>query len=149
MRAHEFIKEDNQTKSKAGIIPFYTDAENVTRFMFMIPSDPAYGGSSPNIAKGGVDPGEDFLQAAVREGEEELGLKRSNLKSRPTLAWSGQLSGQDSTYPFKVYTVEVKSTQDFNQPHYETKQVLWLTTEEFARSGRQSQRQIVQSITVK
>ncbi len=146
MRITEFTQ--SQLRTKAGIIPYYV-LDGVTQFMFMIPSDPAYGGTSPNIAKGGVEDGENVTEAAIREGEEELGLKRSNFVASPTVGFSEIVSGLDATYKFTVYTVEVKDPTDFSQYHYETKETLWLTAADFASSGRSSQRKIVTAIAGK
>lgn len=56
---------------KAGILPYHVDGDTL-RFLFMISSDPAFGGSDPVVSKGnidaGVDAGESSLQAALREG---------------------------------------------------------------------------------
>ena len=41
-------------KQKAGFVP-YIMTENGPLFMFMITSNPLYGGSKPMLSKGGVD----------------------------------------------------------------------------------------------
>ena len=128
------------SKLKAGIIPFKSDG----RGMFMVSSDAKYGGIRPAIAKGRVDEGENSETAAVREGEGELGLKKSNFKGTPFLVWSGKLTGLDASYPFDVYAVEVEDPNDFGEFHYETAKTLWMSAAEFTTDGRQSQNAIVQ-----
>lgn len=130
---------------KAGIIPYIVE-DGVVKMLFMVSSDARYGGPDPMISKGHVDEGENFAQAAVREGEEELGLKTSNMDGAPILAWKGELSGMDAKYAFHVFTVKVKDKNDFGQFHYETQSTHWLSAQEFAEQGRKSQNNIVQSV---
>ena len=42
----------------------------------------AYGGTSPQLAKGKIERGDSVIDTAWREGEEELGLKKSNMGPR-------------------------------------------------------------------
>lgn len=119
---------------RAGIIP-YTVTDGNLEMYFMVPSDPRYGGSAPQIAKGGVDEGETEVETAIREGEEELGLRRSNCTDKPVLVGiHGNIT---------VYAVEVRSQDAFDDPHYETGETLWLTPDEFQTYGRKDQRAIV------
>lgn len=128
---------------KAGFIP-YVFENNLPVFMFMISSDVAFGGLDPAIAKGHVDDGESEMQAGIREAEEELGLVTSNLKHETIqLAWKGNIDGLTEQYPLSVFIGEVKNKNDFVKPHYETASVIWLTEEEYIKSGRKSQAHIV------
>ena len=138
-------KEETQYRMKAGMIPYYKFGHEV-KFMFMVPSDPAFGGSSPQIAKGNIDEGEDSKVAAVREAEEELGLLRGNMVSSPVLSWIGNVIGQDEKYRMDVYAVQVKDPKSFNRPHFETGKVMWLTAAEFMQHGRDTQKKIVSLI---
>jgi 8-oxo-dGTP pyrophosphatase MutT (NUDIX family) len=128
-------------RDKAGIIPYHGN-----KCLFMISSDPTFGGPDPAVAKGGIDSGENILQAAVREGEEELGLKKSNFVNAPFKAWEGEIKGLLNSYTMHVFAVEVKDPTDFDTPHYETEQTVWMTREEFAKNGRASQRQIADAV---
>jgi 8-oxo-dGTP pyrophosphatase MutT (NUDIX family) len=130
---------------KAGIIPYVLNDDGELFMAFMIPSDSKYGGDRPAIAKGRIDRGESPLEAAVREGEEELGLRRDNMLGDVMKVWSGELTGLDATYHFIVYAVEVKSIKQFDEPHYETKDVVWMTPYEFSKDGRTTQRHIVKT----
>lgn len=121
---------------RAGIIPFYINDEQEIVMMFMVPSDPEYGGSDFQIAKGKVDPGEQHEEAAIREGEEELGLIKSNMIS--DVHFLGKFLGR-----MHIYTVQVESPTNFNRPHYETAQVGWLTNDQFQTIGRELHRPLV------
>jgi 8-oxo-dGTP pyrophosphatase MutT (NUDIX family) len=144
MKLHEIVQV--QEKQKAGFIPYITESDGPV-FMFMTPSDPKYGGLNPGIAKGHVDPGENIKEAAIREAEEELGLKTSNLKQDTAkLAWKGELTGLTETYIMTIYMGEVKDKKDFNKPHFETKETSWLSEEEFMKIGAERQKDIVRTV---
>jgi len=120
--------------TRAGIIPFLADG----RALFFVSSDPSYGGPDPAIAKGRVDQGETVVQAAIREGAEELGLRPSNFAGKPFLGWSGSVGGLEATYEMAVYCVQVKDEKAFSKPGHETERTVWYTREEFAKHGRRS-----------
>ena len=142
MKLHRRIIEARYSGLKAGIVPFLADG----RCLFMVSSDAMYGGSDPAIAKGQVDGEEDARAAAIREGEEELGLRKSNMAATPFLGWSGKLSGLNATYPIEVYAVLVKDEDNFSTPDRETARTVWLTRSEFTTKGRKSQAQIMAQI---
>jgi 8-oxo-dGTP pyrophosphatase MutT (NUDIX family) len=135
---------------KAGLVPFVVE-NGVPVFMFMVPSNPLYGGSLPSIAKGNVDPGESFRDAAIREAEEELGLKVKNIADHGNVfpVWNSMVSGDDSTYSFHVFACRVKNKYDFNEPHFETGSTHWLTNDEFREKGRKLHVSIVDKINSK
>lgn len=141
MKLHRSITEE-YSGLKAGIVPFLSDG----RCLFAVSSNANFGGLHPAIAKGGVDEGEDAKAAAIREGEEELGLRKSNMAASPFLGWSGKLSGMVSTYPMEVYAVLVKDEDAFDVPDYETDHTEWLTRSQFTVKGRKSQAQIMEKI---
>lgn len=146
-RFRQFIMES--TRSKAGILPYYMDGDT-RRFLFMISSDPDFGGSDPMISKGKIDAGESSLQAALREGEEELGLKRHNIVDGTLEAgWSGMVSGLDARYHMDIYICEVKSMTDFGTPQYETEKTIWLDLVSALKQVRTSHRPIVTAIAAK
>jgi 8-oxo-dGTP pyrophosphatase MutT (NUDIX family) len=108
----------------------FEDGEPV--FMFMIPSDPNFGGTRPAIAKGNIDPGELDIEAAIREAEEELGLVKSNIiSSTLKKIWSGEKG-----YHMTVYMCEVRNKKNFVEPHFETGSTHWLTVDEFTENGK-------------
>jgi 8-oxo-dGTP pyrophosphatase MutT (NUDIX family) len=128
-------------KDKAGIIPYHRADSGKIVFAFMVSSDPRFGGAAPQIAKGELEHGESPKEGAIREAEEELGLRQSNmLEDTFRQAWTG---GLVSEREFHVFVVEVKSPADFNKPHFETEAVVWLSAGEFDIIGRPSHRHIV------
>lgn len=140
------LLEVKLTSERAGFIPYFKDEDGEIQFFFMIPSDPGFGGAKPQIAKGGVEDGEIVLEAALREAKEELGLKRSNLKSETIkLVWRGKVRGSEETYSLTVYMGEVKSKNKFNEACYESESCKWLTAKEFASQGRKNQVHIVRA----
>lgn len=130
-------------RERAGFIPYvYENGEPL--FYFMTPSKAQYGGSEPQIAKGGIDTGEGVYDAALREGREELGLKRGNLiKETIQVVFSSKIRGKKESYKMTVYMGEVKDKDDFKKPHYETKSTHWLTEKQFIAQGRKAQASIV------
>ena len=120
---------------RAGIIPFFVNEDGSIQFMFMKPSDPAYGGPDWQIAKGRVEGEDDNMTTALCEGAEELGLKESNIKSIQEL---GQYLGRTT-----VYICEVSDMDDFTDFTYETGAVKWMSANDFIKEGRDIHRDIV------
>lgn len=123
---------------RAGIIPYFVDEDSTILYMFMKPSDPEYGGSDWQIAKGRFDDGEDdSLVVALREGREELGLLDENIADDEV----------DVVGEFRkmfVYTCRVLDMDNFGPFHYETGDVCWLTNDEYQAFGRDIHKDIVQ-----
>jgi 8-oxo-dGTP pyrophosphatase MutT (NUDIX family) len=134
-RLQQYIQS---TKQKAGIIPFHIDNKGVLSVLLTKPSDPDYGGSNYQIAKGGIDEGETLEQTALREGIEELGLREYNTIG---MLYMGFDNIQD--YELHVYLTRVKNRQDFNKPHYETDSTKWFTRNELG-NVREEQRPLIQ-----
>lgn len=143
------LQEVDHVERKAGVIPYVMrDGEPV--MLFMISSDARYGGDKPQLGKGGVDDGETLIQAALREGAEELGLKAPNMVPHTLEAVhkgtvKSKWMGRPTQYQLTVFAVQVMDENDFDEPHYETARTVWLTADEFAQQGRHSQNSIVQS----
>src|SRR5690606_5341748 len=106
-------------------------------FMFMKPSDPRFGGPDWQIAKGRVEGDDDNITTALREGEEELGLKEDNINY---VSEMGMYLGRTS-----VFVCFVKNKNDFGHFHYETGDVIWLTLKEFEEHGRDLHKPIVRA----
>lgn len=109
---------------KAGCIVNMVD-DNGYKFLFMVPSNPMYGGVKPQIAKGVVNKNEDIKAAALRETAEELGLVYRNIKSVTYIGKEKIVTGNGS-YHLHLYGVEVFNDKDFKAPHYETGKRVWL-----------------------
>jgi 8-oxo-dGTP pyrophosphatase MutT (NUDIX family) len=146
MKLDEIQKKNTESqRKKLGAIPWYEHAGKVF-MLFMTPSDPAYGGTRPQIAKGRQDAGESALHAALREAAEELGLRGSNIRAVSGRAATENILGADDAYQLTVYAVEVKNPRDFDQPHYETASTHWLSLENFLIQGRQNQAGMVKKV---
>jgi 8-oxo-dGTP pyrophosphatase MutT (NUDIX family) len=139
---YKLFESVDLVKKRAGIIPYIIENGEV-KMLFFIPSDPDYGGDKFQIAKGRVDQGEEVEKTAIREGEEELGLKKENIKS-VTLVSKEVISGMDNyNYDFYLYVAEVYNKEDFGEFGYETGEIGWLTIDEYVQKGRKSQLEIV------
>lgn len=135
---------DIKNSNKSGVIPFYVNEAGEIRMLFMVPSDPHYGGTHPQIAKGGIDPGETAESTALREGYEELGLKDSNISHFVQTSIKENLTRADgAVYTMDVFVAKVINPFDFSKPHYETGAVYWLSVEQFMQTGRRIQRSLV------
>ena len=143
MKITELI-ESTTPVNKAGVIPFIVQDDGTTLMMFMTPSDPKYGGPRPQIAKGGIDAGENAQEAAIREGEEELGLNRSNIVTVHAVP-PVSVTRLEASYSMAIFAVQVKDQESFGTPHFETGGVHWLTLEQFAQRGRKNQQPLVAS----
>jgi len=136
MRLTKYIYEQEVKRNKAGGIPFYIENGRI-QVMLMIPSDPVFGGTSPQIAKGRMDPGDkDTKTAALRELDKELGLKKNNIKNI-FLGSINQVLGKD--YKLFVYAVEVKDKNKFGKSDSEVKKTIWVDASEAVQTIRKGQ----------
>jgi 8-oxo-dGTP pyrophosphatase MutT (NUDIX family) len=106
---------------RAGGIPYYRFPDGVTRILTMVPSDPAYGGTHPQVAKGGIDDGETPEEAAIREVSEELGGVPDNLTQ---ITYLGLF---ENIY---IYTMKVIDPEEFERPCFETLYTKWVAEHE-------------------
>ena len=130
-------KLDEFLPTRGALLPYYRDTDGI-RYLVQIPSDPKYGGTQWQLGKGKIDPGETAVQAAVREGFEELGIKYTNFKEEPKLFGIFK--------KVAVYIVEVIDCTDLVTPGFETLKVSWLTNDEFQQVGRDIHRYIIDSV---
>ena len=124
-------------KTKVAFIPYYVDKILVARS-----SNPMFGGPNFALAKGGVDPGENLQDAALREAQEELGLKIDNIVLS-TLKHLGNF--KTFNYILSVYVCKVKDLDDFNEHDWEIAETKWMTVKEFMDIGREQHKPIVQA----
>ena len=124
---------------RGGIIPFYVNSGGEIKMMFMKPSDERYGGPEFQIAKGRMEPGENPLETTLREANEELGLRESNIK------WIRKVGMFLHSHHIYIAEVNTRSYKEFDEPMYETGATKWMTEEEFISDGRKLHVPIVKS----
>jgi len=134
--------ENFWAEPRGGVIPYYVNGNEI-EMLFYISSDPAYGGDKFQIGKGHIDNPHDIQGEAVREANEELGLKESNIK-KIDLAVEDEMTGMVGTYKFYLFVAEVKNKEDFDKFGEEASEVGWLTLEKFREIGRKSQLGLVE-----
>jgi len=122
---------------RAGLIPFIQINDNI-EMMFMKPADSKYGGTKFQIAKGKVEEGETFKEAAIREAGEELGF--TTLNSIGITYDLGNFLGRT-----QIFVVEVKNKDMFTKPHFETGNTSWMTEDQYLKLGRDLHKPIVQA----
>ena len=126
------LKEAKKKKIiRAGIIPFFINGKKL-EMLFMKPSDPKYGGTQWQIAKGEIDEGESPIKAAFREANEELGLLKSNVDKTFNV-------GNFYNNAFHLFAVTVKSKKKFAKFGEETGAVRWMNWGEIYTEGRRDQ----------
>lgn len=130
----------NKPEFKSAIIPLKI-ADNQLYALTMIPSLAKYGGIFPQMAKGGIDEGEQPLQAAIREGSEELGLIPENIQKTFTVS----VEVFDNT-TIHVFACTLKDSEQWNIPHYETGSTLWVNVETQMHRLRPIQRSIFKKV---
>ena len=116
-------------KPRAGAIPFFVK-DGVARVKVMKPSDPDYGGTEWQMAKGEIDPGQDAESTAMKEAHEEVGLVPDNIARW----WF--LTNHNGIY---VYAAEIVNPDSFAQPHWETGAATWLSLPDQLGQIRQDQ----------
>ena len=148
MKLNEVFQPKNKPKEKkarAGVYPVYTDESGQTYVYMMVPSDPAYGGSKPQMGKGGIDKGETAEQAALREGHEELGLRLDNI-DKVYLLKQEKITGLDAFYNLTVYVAEVKDKDNFDPHGYEASWTGWVEIEDAVQVSRTNQKHFVKMV---
>lgn len=128
--------QDKKLVYRAGVIPYIIENGDVL-MMFMVPSEPAYGGQEPQLAKGKVEEDETMMQAALREGAEEVGLFKGNCIITEEV---GLFMGRTT-----VFVSKIKDKDMFGSPGFETESTMWLTLEQFMEQGRPLHKPVVQA----
>lgn len=135
-----------EKRPRSGLIP-WTRAENGEPcFMMMVSSNPKFGGPRPMISKGKIELGEDELQCAIREAEEELGLRTDNLIGSPELLASERVELRSGAYHLTVYSVQIRDRWNFDKWCDETEYTLWMTLDEFKEQGRRDHLKYVEAL---
>ena len=55
---------ENSNVKRAGVIPYRFNDKGEIEVYCMVPSDPAYGGTSPQLAKGKIERGDSVIDTA-------------------------------------------------------------------------------------
>jgi len=121
---------------RSGVIPYIIEDAQI-KMMFMRPSDPKFGGDTFQIAKGKHEEGENAMEAGLREAGEELGLFTGNISEAHDL---GTFLGRTT-----IHIVKIKDKELFGDPCFETKEVKWMTPDEFESEGRELHRPVVRA----
>lgn len=123
---------------KAGLVLYYVKDGDIF-FRCMIPSDPQYGGSSPQIPKGSIEEGDSAKFTAVKECIEECGLLPLNLSTIEEF----------KIYPkmkMAIYIGTVANIDSFSKPHWESKWSGWVSYNNDGHKLRDIQQHIFQDI---
>jgi 8-oxo-dGTP pyrophosphatase MutT (NUDIX family) len=131
---------------KAGLIPYIVDTDGQLKMLFMVASDPKFGGSKPMISKGTIEDGETTEHAAIREAIEELGLKLENVKGTLIKVFEDKVTLRSSNYDLTIYGVEVHNKTDFDKWDHETLFATWMTLDSFDAKGRRDHKPIVKTL---
>lgn len=114
---------------RAGLICYYLTKNNNIEMLFMEPSNPKFGTSAPQLAKGKIEENETAKQAAIREAQEEVGLKTDNIIG--SVDQLGVFLGRTT-----MFVAQIKNKDDFGPTCDETGATCWLTYEQFKNEGR-------------
>jgi 8-oxo-dGTP pyrophosphatase MutT (NUDIX family) len=135
-----------EKRARAGLIPFRTTSKGALKYLMMVSSDAKFGGPRPMISKGKIEEGETTLECAIREAEEELGLKQENLKTRPFLIEDERVTLRSGAYQLTVYAAEIIEKMDFGKWCDETEYTAWMTLEDFREKGRRDHVKYVEQL---
>lgn len=129
------LKKEKDTQ-RGGVIPYTVDDTGI-KMLFMVPSDPKFGGKKFQIAKGKIDSTDASIEeGAFREAQEELGLFLPNISERHEVGRFGNIH---------VFVAKIKDVDQFGQHDYETGEVKWMTPEQFQSKGRNWQKPLVKA----
>jgi 8-oxo-dGTP pyrophosphatase MutT (NUDIX family) len=148
MQLIEVTEIKKKKRARAGIYPVFIDQNGQMWVCLMIPSDPAYGGPQPQMGKGRVDDGQTNEEAAVREGEEELGLRRDNM-GKVELITRQTIAGLQTSYDIYVYSTIVEDPKAFDEPHYESSWAGFLEIDDAIARTRSNQRPFLEMVKTK
>lgn len=131
---------------RSGLIPFLRAEDGTLHYLMMVSSDPKFGGPRPMISKGKIEAGETPLGCAIREAEEELGLKQRNLRGPFVELFEGRVELYSCAYTLYVFGVEIQDRYDFDKWCDETEFTTWMTLEDFKQRGRRDHVRFVEEL---
>lgn len=117
---------------RSGLIPVYMEYGRVF-VCCMIPSNPAFGGNMPQMAKGHIENDLSPKDNAIKEAVEELGLKESNIYD---IRYIGDYTR------IAAFTCLVNDPDDFDEPHWESECSIWVDITDSLNDVRDVQRDI-------
>lgn len=117
---------------RSGLIPIYIEYGRVFACC-MIPSNPKFGGDKPQMAKGHIENDLEPEENAIKEAQEELGLKVPNIHSIHYLGDYTRIS---------CYTCLVHDPEDFDEPHWESDWAGWIDITDGLNEIRDVQREM-------
>ena len=139
-------EEQYEKRPRAGLIPYICGEDGVYRYLMMVSSNAKFGGPRPMISKGKIEAGEDTLQCAIREAEEELGLIQENLAGDPYQIADQRVVLRSGAYQLTVYAAAIKERWNFGMWCDETLHTEWHTLESFREFGRKDHIQFIEML---
>ena len=134
---HNTDETGYEKRARAGLIPYMKGEDDTLWYLMMVSSDAKFGGPRPMISKGKIESGEAVLEAAIREAEEELGLKRRNIREKTLIDLAAErVTLHSGTYELTLYACEIMDKYDFDKWCDETEYVTWMTLDQFKEHGR-------------
>ena len=126
----------NKNELKGGIIPVFVNEDEKIIMLFMKPSNGKFGGKKFQIAKGRVEENENTLEGAIRETQEELGLRKNNIVKIKKCGVFGNMH---------IYGALVKNYENkfYDETTHETAETAWMELEDFLETGRDDHKHIV------
>lgn len=143
---NEHDESGYEKRARAGLIPFIRHPDSPIKYLMMVCSDPKFGGPRPMISKGKIESGETALQAAIREAEEELGLKQRNMRGDIIPLYAGRQELYSGAYDLTVFGVEIQDQCDFDKWCEETLYTEWHDLENFRKVGRKDHIKFVEAL---
>lgn len=147
---HNSDETGYEKRARAGVIPYMYCEDSKIRYLMMVSSDPKFGGPRPMISKGKIEPMEGTLEAAIREGEEELGLRRRNIREGTIRDLADErVVLHSGAYDLTLFSCEIIDRYDFGKWCDETDYILWMTLDEFKENGRKDHVKYVELLEAK
>lgn len=147
---HNSDETGYEKRARAGLIPYMRTADSSLQYLMMVSSDPKFGGPRPMISKGKIEPMEGVLDAAIREAEEELGLKRRNIRKGTIRDLADErVVLHSGAYDLTLFSCEIMDKYDFGKWCDETDYILWMTLDEFREHGRKDHVKYVELLEAK
>ena len=144
---HDTDETSYEKRARAGLIPYIRGEDGVYRYLMMVSSDPKFGGPRPMISKGKIEEGESDEVAAVREAEEELGLKQRNIRADTFVHLTKErVILHSGTYTLTLFAGEIIDKYDFDKWCDETEYTEWHTLESFKENGRRDHIKFVERL---